>query len=1469
MKKLLFSILYITMFCLFNRATAQTNKPNGLDAPPGYAGSVTLPLPYDVSSAPAFYNYIQTWTPLRPLTDTSVSTFQLVSHNTIPVATSYLNGFGQTLMSIAHGNSATHWKDIIQAADVIPSLTHNSFLPYAIPQNSQFQMNPLNDELNYYVGLRPNEEQTAYSQTVNPDDQSTINTVSYAPGKSFVGQGRGVTTTLTFNDVTENIVKYFVNVNDALDGYGTYYNSSDLTIKTTTGQHGQIIKTYINRNGQLICKKQYAGVDKHGAAIWQTTCYAYDLVGRLRYILPPLVSAANPTAATISNYASLYYTYKYDKYGNLIESDIPGKNGATYNVYDAKLRPVLVQTPLLRAQGQWQFAIYDSRSRVVITGLLTDANTFATWQSWANGSVTPPGGVVTGSLLYYILNGFTGTYPSSISNCDIRTINYYDTYAWGSPITSTTFGVVTSNGFKTDPTAIVPVPYMFTHGMLTARKVKINAPSGSFPNQWITDVYFYDQKGELIQTQTLNPWNTSTWDTTTFQYDFAGHKVFDITHHFAWSGCDKTNTTVENQYFYDFYGRISGILQRLDGANWRDIASASYDELGNMNNLTLGGVEKQDLTYNIRGQLESINADYLYDPTIPDKTFGCYLNYDFGFDSSRYDGGLSGIQWRGAGTGAPMRAYGYKYDPAGRLNYADFNETPTGSSWNKTSNDFSMSNVTYDLNGNILTMNQRGTSTSGPVNMDILSYTYSPNSNQLQAVRDGVTTNYGLGDFHDSSLTTDYTYDNDGNLSSDFNKAITSITYNELDQPTHIQFPFGSISNTYDAAGALIQRKIVDSSAGAPHTDVYKYWAGFTYRNDSLLYLDHSAGRARWLPDSSIFKYDFYVTDHQGNVRSVVTSDESSPITYFATHEIASAGLESSIFANMDSVRDLKPGSTNPYDLEAAHLDGSDAQRRIGTALLMSVMAGDKFDISATSYYDSNSTGMTTYADGYTMLNAITGSLVNGVGGYAGEGTNTNMVGSLFTSANYLGAYMPVLDNIADPNIPRAFINYLVFDQGMNLVPEQSGAIQVSGTPGSWQVIGTSKPVSIGQNGYVAIYMSDEQYLPVYMDQLHITYYRGRLIQEQHYYPFGLPINPVTSSGSLPIKNQFEGNQTNKELGLNQADFNFRQYDYQIGKFTSIDPLAGAYNQEALSPYHFVGNNPANFVDPMGLGKENPPPGKTAGIPTIDVDDFTGADPSGTYMLLLNENGLPFIAPGDANIEIVDNNSGSQAGSSDNANSNYSGTLDASVVSYLEGPSSGTAGDGSSAGGSGGAGGDHGGDGSSATTQHHRYAPIDHHYYDLFSFRDFYNKFSNIPAYSYKDETGKIISFKDAYNFTYNLKPWKKHAEVVANLILLPGNIVTVGNEWRTDHNMTTVDARNLKSEPGKTGDIHLHVGPGNTSIDWRWRGKTLFHGIDGIILRDGPSPADRLGIGNNWNVMVDPTAIYIYNEYESHRFEQ
>jgi RHS repeat-associated protein len=83
------------------------------------------------------------------------------------------------------------------------------------------------------------------------------------------------------------------------------------------------------------------------------------------------------------------------------------------------------------------------------------------------------------------------------------------------------------------------------------------------------------------------------------------------------------------------------------------------------------------------------------------------------------------------------------------------------------------------------------------------------------------------------------------------------------------------------------------------------------------------------------------------------------------------------------------------------------------------------------------------------------------------------------------------------------------------------------------------------------------------------------------------------AAGTLANNYKFGGKEMqNQEFsdgsGLEQYDFGARNYDHQIGRWNSVDPLAGHPNQVGMSPYSAYANNPIRYVDPTGKIWEDP-----------------------------------------------------------------------------------------------------------------------------------------------------------------------------------------------------------------------------------------------------------------------------------------
>ena len=191
--------------------------------------------------------------------------------------------------------------------------------------------------------------------------------------------------------------------------------------------------------------------------------------------------------------------------------------------------------------------------------------------------------------------------------------------------------------------------------------------------------------------------------------------------------------------------------------------------------------------------------------------------------------------------------------------------------------------------------------------------------------------------------------------------------------------------------------------------------------------------------------------DHLGNVRSVINREYSTlmptftagmagTLVYRTGLEIAQAGTEGAVWDLLNNVRDNKPGSIDTSDTTAAELLGTDTSKMVATSIMLTVMPGDEFTVSGSSFYDSLSTGDT--VAGANIVNALLNALL---GGSLYDGTpiselkqNQQILHAAIGNPSFADLYNGMLNDNYDPSRPAAFINYMVFDERFNLIPEQN-----------------------------------------------------------------------------------------------------------------------------------------------------------------------------------------------------------------------------------------------------------------------------------------------------------------------------------------------------------------------------------------------------------------------------------------------
>ncbi|HWB92476.1 MAG TPA: hypothetical protein VG605_11510 [Puia sp.] len=795
--------------------------------------------------------------------------------------------------------------------------------------------------------------------------------------------------------------------------------------------------------------------------------------------------------------------------------------------------------------------------------------------------------------------------------------------------------------------AVPPTPDMTTRGEVTGTQTLVMGTSG----QYLSTVNFYDDRGRAIQAQSVN--YTGGVDTMTTQYDFTGKPLRSLL-----GQAKVTNTAQYHRVLtktnYDAGFRVTSVWKNIDGAaSDQIIDSMQYNELGQLHNKLLGkdavtGAPLDNVVYdyNIRGWLTGMNKAYV--DGMENHYFGMQLGYDQGVEGppstqvSQFNGNICGEVWKTAGDGL-RRKYDFKYDNVNRITRAEYNKNSSGDIWDTNTENFGMwgfdqdngYGIKYDENGNMQMMILAGQKGVGaPQVINAMRYTYFPNSNKLQQVSDDnndPTTQ--LGNFHYDGSTktgTDYGYDGNGNLVLDNNKKIDKIAYNYLNLPqlVHINGK-GNILYTYDAAGTKLTKQVIDSAAGMATTTLYL--DGFQYQRrtpmaspsggvDTLQFAGHEEGRARWAfhkylnGDSAYaWEYDFYERDHLGNTR-VLLSQEKDTAQYLASMEAAYRHTEDALFYGIDSTCVPRPAGypddqtyTNPND-SVSRVNGSGP--KVGPAIILKVMSGDKVDLGV-QYYFANGTGSTpSPLSPQDLLYSLASGMV-GISPAMGESFSTlsNPSGSPL-----LGALMSSISNQSGSggSLPQAYLNWVLLDDHFNYVSDngQSGALQVqaAGTQGS----GALQPplaqsgISIKKSGYLYIYVSNTTPgWDVFFDNLSVTHTRGPLLEEDHYYPFGLTMAGISDKAvkTKYAENKYRFNKgselQNKEFsdgsGLEMYETHLRELDPQLGRWWQIDPVfsngvdgddevneAITEGLKSQSPYACMDNNPVLRNDPNG-----------------------------------------------------------------------------------------------------------------------------------------------------------------------------------------------------------------------------------------------------------------------------------------------
>src|SRR5690606_35831117 len=105
---------------------------------------------------------------------------------------------------------------------------------------------------------------------------------------------------------------------------------------------------------------------------------------------------------------------------------------------------------------------------------------------------------------------------------------------------------------------------------------------------------------------------------------------------------------------------------------------------------------------------------------------------------------------------------------------------------------------------------------------------------------------------------------------------------------------------------------------------------------------------------------------------------------------------------------------------------------------------------------------------------------------------------------------------------PKAYLNILFFDERFKFDEGASRVIPIGYNPGSKGTIAklASNAVAAGKNGYVYVYFSNETEEIVFFDNFKLSHERGRILEENHYYAFGLTMAGISSKAANVTPNK-------------------------------------------------------------------------------------------------------------------------------------------------------------------------------------------------------------------------------------------------------------------------------------------------------------------------------------------------------------
>lgn len=720
--------------------------------------------------------------------------------------------------------------------------------------------------------------------TFNVYDDFQELTMSWKPGESWDEHYMTATRSVVPGG---EVRKYSVNGNGELSVNGTYPYGI-LTCTTTTDEDGHTTSVYANMHGETILERRTENNDSDNE--FYDTYYVYDTYGRLRYVLPPMCQHCE-----MSMMSKHWYKYSYDDRGRCVEKQLPGCASIVYR-YDYANRPLIFQDGLLREKGLYRYTLYDNLGRIAVQGTCTsydesklNNNLFVKFHPDAQGLLGSGYAFVDASA-----SGF-------VSGSTLEAAFYYDGYGF---LNQTSSDAKYRNFAKINE--LRPSNATLTTGSNASNAVgnKTGEIIATTAGGFLYNSFFYDSKGRLIE----DHHSTLTGDVykvfTDYSFTNKPTQVVKVV------PTGNNNTAITTSYVYNTNSdQLESVsIQYGEDATPVVVSQISYDDFGRIASNTRPQINDHiDYSYNIQGWTTGITGNH----------FSEHLFYEDGPLTKEpcWNGNISSMTWQASdGVG---RGYYFKYNNRDQLYEAGYRSGNDNFSDNGNEANRYNENVTaFTPNGAIESMLRRGKNNSNAyTDIDLLHYTYD--GQKVQNITDACNSHLsytGAFEYVDghagSAALPDFEYNSAGMLTKDRDKGITRITYNNIGLVDSILFDTGAkVLYTYGINGEKLRVRHYAASSNVvspvPRSQtnaVRPIINTLSYDEEEYIGGDFvksgSVSRARSTPSTYIYyfgegyialnpmnvsfnsgivpKYHYYSKDHLGNVRSVVTKNEST-----------------------------------------------------------------------------------------------------------------------------------------------------------------------------------------------------------------------------------------------------------------------------------------------------------------------------------------------------------------------------------------------------------------------------------------------------------------------------------------------------------------------------------------------------------------------------------------------------------------